>query len=130
MTCDIVIPVYNQLGYTQACLASIKKHTRYPHQIIIVDDASNRETQEYLDDLDKKQEIIVIRNETNLGWLKSANRGLSQAKAEYICLMNNDTVVTEGWLEEMIDIAEKEKDIGLVNPSSNTLGKLFLKMKL
>ncbi|RKY29415.1 MAG: hypothetical protein DRP74_08865 [Candidatus Omnitrophota bacterium] len=117
MTCDIVIPVHNQLEYTKTCLGSIKKYTQYPHRIIIVDDASDRETQEYLGNLNNKQEIFLIRNETNLGWLKSANKGLSQAKAEYICLMNNDTVVTEGWLEEMINIAEKEKDIGLINPS-------------
>jgi len=117
MTCDIVIPVYNQLEYTRACLESIKKYTYYSYRIIIIDDASNnKETQEYLDDLNRKQEIVLIRNETNLGWLKSANKGLSYAKAEYICLMNNDTLVTEGWLDEMIDIAQREEDIGLVNP--------------
>ncbi len=117
MTCDIVIPVYNQLEYTKPCLASIKKHTHYPYRIIIVDDASNKETQEYLDDLDKKQEIVLIRNESNLGWLKSANKGMRYAKAEYICLMNNDTLATDSWLKEMININEKEKDIGLINPS-------------
>ena len=117
MICDIVIPVYNKLEYSRACLESIKKYTHYTYRIIIIDDASNKETQEYLDDLDKKQEIILIRNDTNLGWLKSVNKGLAQTKSEYICLMNNDTLVTDGWLEEMINIAEKEKGIGLVNPS-------------
>lgn len=117
MPCDIIIPVCDQLEYTKTCLESIKKHTQYPYRIIVVDDASDKETQVYLDDLDKKQKIVLIRNETNLGWLKSANKGMCYAKAEYICLMNNDTLATDGWLTEMIDIAKKEKDISLVNPS-------------
>ncbi|MDP1853678.1 MAG: glycosyltransferase family 2 protein [Candidatus Omnitrophota bacterium] len=116
MPCDIIIPVFNQKQYTQSCLESIKRHTHTDYRIIIVDDnSSDAETVKFLDAV-KNDNIKVIRNEQNLGWVKSVNRGLAESSAEYVCIMNNDTLVADGWFSEMIAVAEKEPDIGLVNP--------------
>jgi GT2 family glycosyltransferase len=116
MSCDIIIPVYNQLNYTKACLDSIKEHTDCQHRIIVVDDASDQDTAGYLDRLSSSGEIVLLRNENNLGWLKSVNKGIEYSKAEYVCVMNNDTLVYPGWLSEMVKIAEKNAQIGIVNP--------------
>ena len=116
MSCDIIIPVFNQKQYTQNSLVSIKKNTRPGCRIIIVDDKSNDpDSVKFLSDIEDKN-IKIIRNGQNLGWVKSVNRGLAESSAEYVCVMNNDTLVTDGWLDEMIAVAEKEPDIGLVNP--------------
>jgi GT2 family glycosyltransferase len=73
--------------------------------------------------------MILIRNESNLGYVRAINQGLGASDAKYICLLNNDTVVTKGWLSEMVAVAEYNPSIGIVNPSSNTLGQRIPKDK-
>ena len=67
--------------------------------------------------------FVLIRNEINLGFIKAVNQGISASKARYVCLLNNDTIVTKGWLEAMIEVAESSPQIGIINPSSNNLGQ-------
>lgn len=124
MSCDIIIPVWNQLQYTKGCLESLFKSTHLPFRLIIVDNASDIATTQYLDQVktEKSPQVSLIRNDKNLGFIKAVNQGIASSSAPYICLLNNDTVVTEGWLEQMIKVAESRKDIGIVNPNSNTLG--------
>ena len=118
LECEIIIPVWNQLDYTSSCLNSIFKSTRTPFRIIIIDNASDKQTAQYLDSIKEKypKQIVLVRNCENLGWVKAVNQGLFYSKSLYACVMNNDTVVYPGWLSEMISVAEKDKLIGLVNP--------------
>ncbi|MBO5997297.1 MAG: glycosyltransferase family 2 protein [Alphaproteobacteria bacterium] len=108
---SIVIPVYNQYAYTRACLYSILKFTpsTIPYEVIILDDCSTDETS-VLEHLIKN--VTVYHNQTNLGFLKNCNTYIPKARGEYIFLLNNDTQVTEGWLEPMLN-ALKDKSIGL-----------------
>ena len=124
-SCDIVIPVWNRPEDLKVCIDSIGKNTRYPHRLLIVDNASGPETRNYIDDLKKTlgERLTLIRNEENLGFIKAVNKGIAASLAEYVCLLNNDTVVTSGWLGEMITLMEKHARIGIVNPSSNSLGQ-------
>ncbi|NQT06831.1 MAG: glycosyltransferase family 2 protein [Candidatus Omnitrophica bacterium] len=123
MSCDIIIPIWNHLKFTKECVESIIKNTSYPYKLILIDNGSDRRTWAYLETLNVRKEIMVIRNEENLGFVKAVNQGLKVSKAPYICIMNNDTIATEGWLSEMVDVAESDKFIGLLNPSSNNLGQ-------
>lgn len=126
MRCDIVIPVWNQLEFTRECINSISKNTRdVDYRIMAIDNASGEETRKYLESLKSlmKQKFLLVRNENNLGFIKAANQGMRLSEAPYVCLLNNDTLVTEGWLSEMIKTAESLPQIGLVNPSSNNLGQ-------
>src|SRR3990167_9235110 len=123
MICDIIIPVWNQLEFTKNCIDSISKNTR-DFRLIIIDNASDSQTRDFLGALkDRGDPILLVRNEQNLGFVKAANQGMRLSDAPYICLLNNDTLVTAGWLEEMVSILEKNPNIGLLNPSSNTLGQ-------
>ncbi len=65
------------------------------------------------------QRFKVIRNEKNLGFAAGNNQGMAEARGEYIVLMNNDVVVTTGWLNRMIAVAERNPKIGIVGPMSN-----------
>ncbi len=121
MRCDIVIPVWNMKGLTERCVNSIIEHTRFPYRIIIIDNASGKETADYLKSLrDRKDiDVLLIRNGENLGNSKAANQGMRASDAEYVCVLDNDTLVMDGWLTEMVGAAEGDGRIGIVNPLSN-----------
>ena len=126
MTCDIIIPVWNQLSFTKDCVESVFKNTAgVDYRLIVIDNASNDETNHYLEGLrdSGNEKVILIRNEKNLGFVKAVNQGITASRAAYVCLLNNDTLVMKNALEEMIAIAESAGDIGIVNPSSNNLGQ-------
>lgn len=127
MTCDIVIAVWNLKDYTKNCVESIIRDTDYPYRLILVDNGSLSETKEYLESLKldprlKGHDYTLIRNEANLGATKALNQGLSVSRGDYAMILNNDTIVCEGWLSEMVRIAESSREIGIVNPNSNNLG--------
>jgi len=121
MSCDIIIPMWNQLQLTRECIEHIVKNTHYPYRLIVIDNGSERETQDYLKGLssDNKLKLTLIRNELNLGYIKAVNQGLQISDADYVCLLNNDVLVGEGWLSEMIKVANSNEKIGIVNPESD-----------
>lgn len=123
--CDIIVPVWNQPDPTKRTVDSIIKNTGYPFRLIIIDNGSDKPTEEYLKSLHGKTglNVIIIRNEKNLGFVKAVNQGIERSDAPYICIANNDIIVTVGWLDEMIRIMEANPDIGIINPSSNTSGE-------
>ena len=121
MRCDIVIPIWNMKDLTQRCVNSIIRNTKYPCRIIAIDNASEDETRNYLEGLKARSDVdvLIIRNEENLGNSKAANQGIRASDAKYVCVLNNDTLVMENWLTEMIGVAERGEGIGIVNPLSN-----------
>lgn len=120
--CDIVIPVWNQIQNTKDCIDSIRKNTKYPYKLIIIDNASDKNTALYLDSL-KNNDLTLLRNEENQGFVKAVNRGIRESSSEFLCILNNDTIVANCWLTEMINVIKKNPSVGIVNPSSNTLGQ-------
>ncbi len=113
---SIVILTHNELEYTRQCVESILKYTREPYELIFVDNGSSDGTIEYLQSLSGAR---VIANPINLGFGTGCNQGMSVARGEYIVLLNNDTVVTEGWLNRMITRVESDPSVGMVGPRSN-----------
>jgi len=107
----VIIPVFNQWAYTAACLRSLADTTcRARYELIIVDDQSADETAERLATVEG---LISIRNEKNLGFIGSCNRGSKEAKGKYIVLLNNDTQVLDGWLDALLHTFEQFPDTGL-----------------
>jgi len=117
---DIVVCVHNALNDVQSCLQSVFAHTNQPYSLILVDDGSAEETQNYLFDFAKRYGAVLIRNEEARGYTLAANQGLRQSTAAYVVLLNSDTIVTEGWLDRMVACAESDPRIGVVGPLSNT----------
>jgi len=109
---SIVIPVYNKIEYTVACLRSLGEHAGpAPFEVIVVDDCSSDATPEQLAQIEG---IRVVRNERNLGFIGSCNAGAALAQGEFVLFLNNDTVVTRGWLEALLACFAEEADAGLV----------------
>jgi len=117
MKISIIIPIYNQKKYTQACLESIFKYdSKYEFEIIVVDNGSRDGSRDYLSELESKSKIFVIRNKKNFGFAKACNQGAGVAKGEYLLFLNNDTVVTDKWLDILVEELDANKAIGIVGP--------------
>jgi GT2 family glycosyltransferase len=108
---SIIIPAYNQWTYTAACLRSIAgARCLQAIEVILVDDGSNDETESAALGVDA---LVYLRNETNLGFIGSCNRGAEAARGEYLVMLNNDTQVTDGWLDNLLDTFREYPDTGL-----------------
>lgn len=109
---SIIIPVYNQVAFTLQCLDSLDRHqTKYPFEIIVIDDCSRDQTPDLVPLVPG---VRYLRNEKNLGFLRSCNRAAQQARGEYLVLLNNDTYVLPHWLDELIGTFETKPSAGLV----------------
>jgi GT2 family glycosyltransferase/tetratricopeptide (TPR) repeat protein len=115
---SVVILTHNQLDFTRRCLDSIRACTQEPHELIIVDNASSDGTVEYLR---QQENILLIENPTNRGFPAGCNQGIKASTGERILLLNNDVVVTRGWLRRMVRTLETCTDIGLVGPCTNMI---------
>lgn len=120
---SIIIVTYDNLHYTKLCIKSIFAKSQYPNfEIIIVDNNSTDGTVEYLKEIaEKYPEGKVIFNSENAGFAKANNQGISVASGDYIVLLNNDTIVTRGWLTKLLRHLKDEK-IGIVGPVTNSCG--------
>ncbi|MEO7323764.1 MAG: glycosyltransferase [Dokdonella sp.] len=109
---SIVIPVYNKIAYTTACLRSIVEHAgATSFEVIVVDDGSSDRTAQRLADVSG---IRNVRNAQNLGFIGSCNAGAAIARGEFVLFLNNDTVVTHGWLDALVACIEQAPQAGLV----------------
>jgi O-antigen biosynthesis protein len=113
---SIVVLTHDQLAYTRLCLESIRLFTDEPYEAIVVDNASTDGTVEYLRSLGG---VTVIQNKTNRGFPAGANQEIRAARGRQILLLNNDTVVTSGWLAWMLRALREDPAVGLVGPCSN-----------
>jgi GT2 family glycosyltransferase/glycosyltransferase involved in cell wall biosynthesis len=120
---SIIILTHNAFEYTVKCIESIFSHTKELFELIVVDNGSTDGTLEYLESEARGRgpgdQIKIIKNKENLGFAAGNNQGMAAARGNYILLMNNDIVVTPGWLERMISCAERNPNIGIVGPMSN-----------
>ena len=107
---SIIIPVYNEWEYTVNCLKSICENTQADYEVIVVDDASRDETTKVLS---KVRNLHLIKNDENVGFLESCNRGAKASRGAYILFLNNDAMVTKGWLTPMLETIGRE-DVGAV----------------
>lgn len=126
--CDLVLLTWNNLKILKRCVDSLLRFTHTPSRLMIVDNGSTEEgMREYLSSLKGNAliDIRIITSSVNEGFAKGMNRGMKSTTSPYVCLLNNDILVTEGWLEEMVKIADENSDIGIVNPSSNNFGLRF-----
>jgi GT2 family glycosyltransferase/tetratricopeptide (TPR) repeat protein/SAM-dependent methyltransferase len=116
---SIVILTHDQLEYTRQCLDSIRRYTDEPYELIVVDNASFDGTLDYLR---AQPDVRLIANDENRGFPAAANQGIEAARGGQVLLLNNDTVVTTGWLGRMLRAFDDDPDVGLVGPCSNYVG--------
>lgn len=109
---SVIIPTYGNFSYTHYCLAALGESAdKTSFEVIVIDDDPDGETAARLVDYGN---VHVIRNETNLGFVHSCNRGAAAARGDFLVFLNNDTQVQPGWLDALIQTFETQGSPGLV----------------
>jgi GT2 family glycosyltransferase len=109
---SVLIPVFRKVEYTLHCLASIARHPpAVPFEVLVLDDCSGDGSAAILSQVEG---VRVLENPKNLGFLRSCNRGAGFARGRYLHFLNNDTEVTAGFIDELVDCFVRFPDAGLV----------------
>ena len=120
---SIIIPCCGMLDYTKLCVPSVLRHSREPFELIFLDIGSLDGTAEYLaglrDGLAHRVRVEVCRATTDLNIPAAVENAIAAARREYVCLLNNDTVVTPKWLDALTGLAQLSPSHGMVGPMSN-----------
>ena len=95
------------LWFAENCFKRLQKYTK-DYELILIDNGSV-----HGQDLLEEYGDIVITNKENLGFAKSCNQGFKRATGEYICCINNDVFVYQGWLEALIKTFADNPDCGV-----------------
>ena len=108
---SIVIPVYGELAHTLACLRSLARYGAHAaFEVIVVDDASPDDSAATLAQIDG---LHLLRNASNLGFIGSCRAGALAARGEFMLFLNNDTQVTDGWLDALLRCFAERADCGI-----------------
>lgn len=108
---SVVIPVYNHLAFTLACLQSLQDNPQQTaFEVIVVDDASTDETRSVLEHC---KALRYVRNDSNSGFIHTCNTGAAQARGSYLFILNNDTEVQADWLDPLVATLEKNTRAGI-----------------
>jgi GT2 family glycosyltransferase/glycosyltransferase involved in cell wall biosynthesis len=109
---SIVIPVHNKFSLTYDCINSIvSAHDRTGFEIILVDDCSSDET--LLAHLVFQGGVHIARPPKNEGFVGACNLGWQQAQGDYVLFLNNDTIVSDGWLDALVETFDIDERIGI-----------------
>ena len=108
---SIIVPAYGEPLLTYSCLASIALHTGGEYEVIVVDDASPQSLAEALAEVTG---VRFERNARNLGFIGTCNRAASLARGDTLVFLNNDTLVTAGWLDALLRVFADRPDAGVV----------------
>lgn len=118
---EIIMVVYNQLKYTEACLNSLYRNTNpESFRLLLIDSGSDKETKDFLKNYKKKApNMELIISDENIGWCKGLNEGFKYLKpdSDYVVWCNNDVLFEDNWLPKMIK--HFKGGVGAVGPTSN-----------
>ena len=116
---SIIILNWNGKNFLKNCLDSLEKLTYSPVEIIVVDNNSTDGSQLLV----KKNypKVILIENKKNYGFAKSNNIGYKAAHGTYALVLNNDTIVTQGFLEPLLQDFKENPNIACIQPQIRLL---------
>lgn len=120
---SIIIVNWNSKAYVRECLLSLDRFSGIDHQAIVVDGASFDGCGEMISR--EFPAVEFIQSPENLGFGRSNNLGAAQATSDFLLFLNPDTEISPGALEELLNVAERESDVGIVGARLlNTDGSL------
>ena len=118
---DVVICVHNALPDVHRCLTSLLERSGRELRLILVDDGSDAETAGYLDAFAALNPAVDLHRNADPphGYTIAANIGLRASTADFVVLLNSDTVLTRGWLDQLVAAGMADDSIGILGPLSN-----------
>lgn len=124
---DVIVPVYRNPALTRDCIASLRRHWaelagRSPRLVLVDDSPDDTETSAMLEGCARDHDdVVLLRNERNLGFVQSVNRGLELAQhaGRDVLLVNSDTLTFPGTLARLLAATGDDPQIGFASPRSN-----------
>ncbi len=113
---SIVTLSWNALEFTKLAVESIQAHTSVPFELIVVDNGSDEATVAWLR---AQPDLRVIYNTENRGFAGGNNQGMAIARGEFVIVLNNDVLVTDGWVEGLLAPFGRIPTLGMSAPRSN-----------
>jgi GT2 family glycosyltransferase len=122
---SVVVVAWNALEELKACLTSVvRAGGRRTFEVVVVDNGSRADVLDWLCEwADQGVAVRVVRLDENTGFAHGTNVGAAVSRGRFLALLNSDTVVTDDWLDRLVDILESDTSIGLVSPSTNYVGE-------
>jgi GT2 family glycosyltransferase len=109
---SIILVNYNGGKFIGDCLASLRRQTYAPLEVIVVDNASEDGSADKI--AAEFSEVILVRSVSNTGFAGGCNAGAARATGDYLVFLNYDTVADERWLEELVGGLEDDPGIAIV----------------
>lgn len=125
MKTSIIVSVFNCLEWTECCLDSILLNTDLnKNELILINNGSNKKVGNFLNKFKNNNiNVKLLEFEKNIGSYASWNRGIKISEGKYVCILHNDCIVSNSWLEKMMVFIENFSDdyyqIGCVSPVTN-----------
>ena len=120
---SVVVVTWNGRDFNRLCLESLLARTEWPNlEILVVDNGSTDGTRDLLEAIEERDSRVrVIFHDENRGFAAACNAGLAAATGEILVILNNDTVVTRGWLTALARHLAADPKLGLVGPVTNAI---------
>ena len=110
---SIIIPLFNKVEFTRACLLALERTTAKDcYELLLVDNSSSDDTTSLLREWEPT--TTIIRNRENMGFAAACNQGAKAASGKYLLFLNNDTEVTAGWLDPLLAILDNDSTVAAV----------------
>lgn len=105
----------DQASVTEALLESLTAVSHPPFEVLVVDNGSTESDVDRLEAFADPR-VRTIRNGFNAGFTGGNNRGIREARGDYVLLLNNDTEVTPDFLEPLVEALDRDPALGMVSP--------------
>lgn len=118
---SVIIPIYRDVEVTRTCIESVLTHRDAEKDVVIlINDCSPDEGMaEMLRPYTERPNVFLMTNAVNQGFIRTVNRGLRFFNDGDVVLLNSDTRVFAGWLDELLNVAHSSPEIGTVTALSN-----------
>lgn len=114
---SVIIPTHNRKKMVERLINSILENTYKNVEIIVVDDASNDGTYEYIKEkFGDLENFKIVRNDKNLLLAGSRNRGISLSKGELLFLIDDDNILDKNCIKNLVKVITSDNKIGMVGP--------------
>lgn len=115
---SVIIPVYRGLDDLQNCLRSLAAFigSEPDFEVILVDDCPSEPV---IQEIPDSGGLVKVSNSENQGFLLTCNRGAGKSRGRFLCFLNSDTIVTQGWLSALVEAFEE-------TPKAAVIGSMLL----
>ena len=117
----VLVVNINNLQYTKDCIGDLLSQTNKDFTVTLIDQGSDEDgTDQYLNYLSDFDNIKIIRNSSNVSLNRLWNEFYHNNKEEYLCYLNNDVRLTDNFIQDIIDVFDKDEKIGIAIHTTNS----------